>query len=422
MFDADLLLAFVVMGALFLRQISIYKEPHKINYAPLMLGIGAISATFHFITHPEATQVLLVLKESLLPILVALILFFIANILHQTQISEEAKREQLFLKLLVQEIGALKELGGAVEKKMILSQQEEQEIQEQLREKFRHDIKILDTILENQNRFLEEFQRLQLSNENVNKSLENFTNVKLPSLDDVVHKHIDIFRVAEQDHFNKVKGTLERMLHTKEGIAKEVTELKEQIQEIGTVAQTIAKTITQQTLQQLGDILRPFEKELLNLKTHSQIITNSLQESQNRAGSIREQSEIIMKQMLLASKKINELQTQNSSLHELYTKMRELLKEIESLDLGYRESQTKLDTLLEEFYKLQKVQTQSNKEEMDLFLATLKSQTHDLIQKLSAQSEDPDTLSSNLKFLSKQAQLKNRYSELEGQKEEHRVE
>lgn len=413
MFDVDLLVAFAFMGALFLRQISIYKEPNKINYAPLMIGIGAISAMLHFITHPEATQTLLVLKESLFPILVSSILFFIINILHQTQVSDDAKMQQEFTKALIEELRELKEFSGELEKRMILSQQEDRESQEQQREKFRHDIKILDAILENQNRFLEEFEKLQTWHEDVSKSFENFTEVQLPSLDNVVHKHIDIFRVAEQDHFNKVKATLEKTLHTKEGIAKEISELRGDIQEIGTMAQTIAKTITKQTLEQLIDVLRPFEKELLALKSHAEGVDTSLYESENKLGSIREHSEMIMKQMLLSSKKMSELQTQNSSMHDVFAMMRELVKEIESIRADYIKAQSQLSMIVGELQHSQAEQTHKNKEQMEMFLATLKGDIEASLEKISTHSGESDTISSNLKFLSKQAQLKNRYTELE---------
>ncbi|MDD2653288.1 MAG: hypothetical protein PHX44_09595 [Sulfurimonas sp.] len=413
MFDIDLLIAFALMGALFLRQISIYKEPNKINYAPLMIGIGAISATLHFITHPEATQTLLVLKESLFPVLVSLILFFIINILHQTQISDDAKMEKEFTKALIEELRELKAFSAELEKKMILSQQEDRESQEQQREKFRHDIKSLDAILENQNRFLEEFQKLQIWHEDVSRSFENFTEVQLPSLDNVVHKHIDIFRVAEQDHFNKVKATLERTLHTKEGIAKEIGELKNDIQEIGIMAQTIAKTITKQTLEQLVDVLRPFEKELLALKSHTEGVGTSLYESENKLSGIREQSEMIMKQMLLSSKKMSELQAQNSSLHDVFAMMRELVKEVESIRFDYIKAQSQLSIIVSELQNAQADQVQKNKEQMDAFLATLKSDIDASLEKMSMHGGEADAISSNLKFLSKQAQLKNRYTELE---------
>jgi len=89
MFATDLLLAFTFMGILFLRQIAILKQPNKINYAPLMIGIGAISSLVHFIINPEFTETLLLIRESIFPFLVALLLYIVMNILHQTQVSQK---------------------------------------------------------------------------------------------------------------------------------------------------------------------------------------------------------------------------------------------------------------------------------------------------------------------------------------------
>src|SRR3990167_5708029 len=224
MFDGDLLLAFAFMALLFLRQISILKQPNKINYAPLMMGIGAISGTVHFITHPETADTLLILKESLFPILVALILYVIMNILHQTQQSDQSKIQHEFTKELIEQLTQLKEFSAELEKKMILNQNEDRRVQEETRERFRHDIKVLDAILVNQNRFLEKFEEVDKWHDYVVKSFENFTEVQLPSLDNIVHKHIDMLRVAEQDHFNKVKATLTKAVESRGDIAVEIEE------------------------------------------------------------------------------------------------------------------------------------------------------------------------------------------------------
>jgi len=85
MYESDLLLAFSFMALLFLRQISILKQANKINYAPLMVGIGAISSIVHFIIFPDQKEISLLLRESLLPLLVSLLLYIVMNILHQTQ-------------------------------------------------------------------------------------------------------------------------------------------------------------------------------------------------------------------------------------------------------------------------------------------------------------------------------------------------
>ncbi|OHD96298.1 MAG: hypothetical protein A3E21_09260 [Sulfurimonas sp. RIFCSPHIGHO2_12_FULL_36_9] len=414
MFDGDLLLAFAFMALLFLRQISILKQPNKINYAPLMMGIGAISGTVHFITHPETADTLLILKESLFPILVALILYVIMNILHQTQQSDQSKIQHEFTKELIEQLTQLKEFSAELEKKMILNQNEDRRVQEETRERFRHDIKVLDAILVNQNRFLEKFEEVDKWHDYVVKSFENFTEVQLPSLDNIVHKHIDMLRVAEQDHFNKVKATLTKAVESRGDIAVEIEELKENLQTISNISQTIAKTIIRHTIEELSDVTKPFEKEMFSLKSHTEGLGISLYESENRLSGVKEQSELIMKQMILSSKKMNEIETKNSGLHDVYATMKDLIRDIEIIKSEYVKSQSQLSMIVKDFKDTKENEVDSIKEQIESLSATLTTKVDSSLEKLykhySIASEE---ISPNIKFLSKQAQLKSKYSELE---------
>ena len=335
MFDSDLLIAFGLMALLFLRQISIIKQPNKINYAPLMLGIGAISAVIHFILHPDNIDMFMALKESFFSILVSLILFIIMNIFHQTQQREQEKTRHEFTKALIEQLDELKEFTGELEKKMILNQNQDKQMQEENRERFKHDIKALDSILINQNRFLEKFEEMRGWHEDVKGSFENFTDVQIPSLDTIVHKHIDILRVAEQDHFNKVKATLSKAIESRNEIIDEIEELKESLHQMSNISKSIAKAIVKETIGELSSVSKSFEKEILALRSHTEGVNTSLYESENTLGGIKEQSEIIMKQMILSSNKMSELKDQNSSLHDIYSTMRDLMKDIEVIKSEY---------------------------------------------------------------------------------------
>ncbi|MDD5373091.1 MAG: hypothetical protein PHO62_06660 [Sulfurimonas sp.] len=414
MFDIDLLLAFVFMALLFLRQISILKQPNKINYIPLIVGIGIISALLHFIIKPETANILLTLKESFIPILVSLLLYIVMNILHQTQQSEQAKTQYELIKELMEQIAEIKEFSSELEKKMILNQNEDKQSQEESRERFKHDVKVLDMILVNQNKFLEKFEQIEGWHVDVTKSFENFTEVQLPSLDSVVHKHIDILRVTEQDHFNKVKAILEKALENKGSIREEMEELKESLQAIGSTSQTIAKTIIKYTLEQLSEIIKPFEKEMLSLKSHTQSVNSSLYESENKLGGIKEQSEMIMKQMILSSKKMSELQAQNSSLHDIYASMRDLMKDIEVIKSEYVKSQSQLSMIVNEFRESKESEIDSIKEQMESLRVALTAKVDNFIERLDEYQQMPkEDISQNVKFLSKQAQLKSSYSDLD---------
>ena len=414
MFDGDLLLAFIFMAILFLRQIAILKEPNKINYAPLMVGIGAISSVVHFIIHPDITDVILLLRESFLPLLVALLLYIVMNILHQTQRTQSARVQDEFARIIVTQVSELKELMAELESRMILSQQDDRKVQEEVREKFKQDIKALDAIQINQGKFLEKFDEMNLWHKEVTKSFEDFTSVQLPELDNVVHKHIDILRVAEQDHYNQIKAILARAVESRYDMSEDIEELKEKLSSMKTISDDIARAITRNTIAQLSSVTKAFEGEIISLKSHTEGVGTSLYESENRLNTIREQSEMIMKQMLLSSKKMNELEGQNSGLHDIYADIKSLIYEIEAIKADYVKSQSQLGGIVEELNRAQTNEIDSVKEQMEALIVTLTKKIDDSLDKLHEHYHiASDDITQSVQILSKKAQLKKGYADLE---------
>ncbi|MCW8894995.1 MAG: hypothetical protein OQK48_01720 [Sulfurimonas sp.] len=414
MFDGDLLIAFAFMVILFLRQISIIKEPNKINYAPLMIGIGVTSSVVHFIIHPEINDLLLILRESFFPLLVSILLYIVMNILHQTQQTQQAKTQHEFTKLLIDQITQLKEFTSELEKKMIQNQNDDKKAQEEIREKFKHDIKALEKIHQNQDKFLEKFDEMQLWHSDVTNTFENFTKVQLPSLDDVVHKHIDILRIEEQDHFNKVKATLAKAVQSRGDIIEEIDELKESLKNMSNISKNIANEITKTTLQQLSEITKPYEKQVVSLKTHTEGVNTSLYESENRLNGIKEQSEMIMKQMILSSNKMSELKDQNSGLHDIYATMKEVMSDIEVIKSEYVKSQAQLSMIIKDFKDSKDQEIDNIKEQMESLIVALTTKIDNSLEKLHKHyhiaNED---ISKSVQFLAKQAQIKSSYSDLD---------
>jgi len=154
MIERDFLITFVVMGLLFVRQIAILKEPNKINYGPLMLGIGIGSSIIHFMIHPHSNDILLLTRESLFPLLVAVILYLIMNVLQQTQQTSQVRMQEEFITIVIQEIEQLKDFIAQLEQRMNSAQNETIQTQQEVREKFREDVKVLSSIKANQEHYL----------------------------------------------------------------------------------------------------------------------------------------------------------------------------------------------------------------------------------------------------------------------------
>jgi len=413
MLDGDLLLAFAFMALLFLRQISILKQPNKINYAPLMIGIGAISSVVHFIIHPEVTDTLLILRESFFPLLVSLLLYIVMNILHQTQQTLLSRTQHEFTKALIEQITQLKEFTSELEKKMILNQNEDRLAQEENREKFKKDIKALDAIQTNQAKFLDKFQEMEFWHKDVTKAFEKFTDVQLPSLDDVVHKHIDILRVAEQDHFNKVKTILDKVVESRQEVAQDMEDMKKNLENMGNISDTISNTITNHTIEKLSEITKPFESQIISLKSHTESLGTSLAEDESKLSSIRDQSEIIMKQMILSSKKMMTLEGQTSNLHDVYGDFKALISDVEIIKSDYVKSQAQLEKISKDLQESKSKDIVNVKEEIQNLSSDLISRIDNSLEKLHKHyhiaNED---ISKSVQFLAKQSQLKNGYGDL----------
>jgi len=414
MFDIDLLVAFAFMALLFLRQISILKQPNKINYAPLIIAIGAIGAVIHFILHPDASDVILLLRESFIPFLVGLLLYIIMNIMHQTQESQNARTKDEFTKVLVSEISGLKEFMSELESRMRNSQQEDQRVQKDVRGKFQEDIKALENIKENQVKFLDKFDEMESWHNSVSKEFEHFTDVQMPELDNVVHKHIDILRVAEQDHYNQIKVTLNKAVESRGDMSGEIEELKMNLESIRNVSDTIANSITQQTIQQLSGVTKAFENQIIALKSHAESVKTSLSEGDSRLENIRTQSEMIMKQMLLSSQKMNELEKQNEGLYDIYSTARDLVDDVEKIKDDYVKSQSQLAQLSNELSASKDEQLDAMKNQIESLSDTLTQKIDESLEKLHEHYHIADEdITQSVQILAKKAQLKSGYTELD---------
>jgi len=414
MFDSDILLAFTFMGILFLRQIVIIKRPNKINYAPLMIGIGSIATLVHFIIHPESTDMLLVTRESLFPLLVSLLLYTVMNILHQTQLSQSARTQEEFVKVLVSEIAQLKEFIYEIETKMTLAQQEERRAQEEIRSQFKEDVTALDTIQRNQTKFIGKFEEMRGWHDAVSKGFEYFTAVQLPELDNVVHKHIDILRVAEQDHYNKLNSLLQKGLTSKGSISDDIDTLKESLNSIKHISDEIATSIVKHTLSQLSGVTKSFESQIIGLKSHTESVTTSLSEGENTLGNIRIQSELIMKQMILSANKMNELEEQNSGLHDIYATLKEIIIDVEAVKSDYVKAQAQLGLISSDLAKSKDAEVLEMRKKIDDLSENLSLKIEESLAKLHEHYHMANgEISQSVKILAKQAQLKSGYGDIE---------
>lgn len=414
MFTLDILIFLTLIALLFLRQIMVFKNLNKIDYAPLMLGFGALSALVHFMLFSQTKETLLLLQEGAFTLVIALVFYVITNILHQTKQTQLHREELEANELLMVELTHLKEKMSDLEKKLIFSQQEEQKLQENSRENLKQEVKILDTLNTNHVQLAEKFDTLHAWHEEVSLSFENFANVQIPQLDDVVHKHIELLRIAEQEHFHKLTHAIHAALDERYDIDKEFETLKNGFNDIRKISHQIAESIVKESSGNLLGVTKVFENQINALKSHAEAINTTLYEAENKLATIKNHSEMVMKQMALSSKKMSELQEKNSSLQNVSHTLHELLSDVESVRTSYVQSKIELHAMAKELKERQQEDIHAMHETLNTLASRVDAKIEASLNELHQEYKEASTnVTQNVKVLAKKAQLQQGYQQLD---------
>lgn len=406
MFQTDLIISFIVIALLFIRQVMILKLPNKISYAPLMLGIGVVSSLIHFIINPQIESLLLV-RESFFPLLFALLLFMVMNIMQQNQASEDAKYKENASQTVVEQIDELKSFVSDLETRMLQYSQEDRTMQENIREQFKSDIKALDTIQTSQMKLFSKFDEVELWHKNVTKEFENFTEVQVPALDKVVHKHIDMLRVSEQDHYNRLKVAIENSLDGGIDISKDMEELKESVKEFHHLSSTISKTIVKESISQLSEFTQSYKGDIITLKSHAEGMKTSLFEGENKLITMKQQTDEMLEKIKASFTQVESIKEQHSDQYALYVVLKEIIKDVESVKGDYVKSQAQLSMLATDLKNSEIDTLRDMKKEIEVLTQVLSDKVESSLEKLHQHYHIADEdITHSVQMLSQKAKLK----------------
>lgn len=406
MFDTYMLISFVFMGLIFLRQISIYKEPNKINYSPLLLGIGAIASVIHFIIAPSNQSVMYVLKGSFIPFLIALMLYIITNIMHQTQRAQREKLLNEFTMQLIAQLSSLKEFTANLEQRMLSYANEERTIREEFADKFNQDIKTLGELLENQHTFMSKFEELREWHKELQELFINFTEFKLPELDGVIHKHIEMLRISNHEEFEKISNYLQGVLGAKEKIVDELEALKNEIASIRSSSKDIAQKIAKESGHKITQMVEGVQKEFVAFASNLQALQTALSEGEGKIEAIKTQSEYVIRQMVLVSKKMEELEKEKEDINSISAKSALLLEKLQKIEKEYEKITATVANLTLELEKDGKEYLESLEEETRKTLQQIPDELKEMFDRLHEDlNTKSDTVSQHVQLLAKQAQL-----------------
>ena len=372
MLEPDLIISYILMAFFFLRQIMILKRPKKINYSPLILGIGAIFALVHFMLYFVQDNFTLVLKESFSSLLVSLLLYVIMNVLHQAQKNDEEQSQREFSSSMASKISQMKEYIGMLEDKIAELRDDEHHSLFGIREDIKNDLLAQKHIQTNQDTFMHKLEDVLEQQNKVLKTLQ-----QLPEFDQIMHNHIDILRIAEQDHFNRIKKAFDQANANRCDIKDEIVEIKQEMHQLKSLSKDVAKKIVDATLLELSDVVVEFQRQLNTLRAQSEGVSTALSEGENILGNARSKSEMLLKQIVLSSNNMKILEENSRSLSVIYLPIKNLISEIESIKSDYNLAHSELGNLAE-------LLTTTQVEQLEIMKIKVEELSEKLVEKIDA--------------------------------------
>ncbi len=370
MFDLDLMITFILMVILFLRQIAIFKEPGKINYAPLLLGIGAIGAMSHILLHPDQNNLLFLFREALLPLVFGLFLYMVMNILHQTQKGVQRQQYGLFFSTVSEQVEEIKKNIQTTDSRLKSLQQMEEQIARMIEKFSSIDFSTLKNIEANQKGFFTTQEVLFEQQREVLKTFENFTNEKMPDIDAVMHRHIDMLRIEEQGHYKHLQKAFSTLMEGQKN-AFERMEQRFKKEAFVTLDEGKLKEIVLKTDVLLQQVVNDFERQMVAIRAQSEGIATAMAESDHLVAAIRIKEQEMLSHLIAGSKELQALGTQGSQLQALYAPLERLVERVAQVREDYSVAKVRLDMLTETLQSIDTFQFEKIREHIEALSATL---------------------------------------------------
>ncbi len=350
MFDTDLVVSFVLIALLFLRQVAVAKLPNKLNYAPLIIGVGVVSALIHLLIKADDLNFVLVFKEALFPLLVSFLLFIIANILHQSNQNASHQNSDTLNRTLIEQMMQTKQHMRDLELKFSSSKECGESNQDEIKSTLKDDMEELKDIkenqrlfLENQQSFLEKFEIIFAQQEKVMSLFEDFTTNEMPNIDTVIHRHIDMLRISEKDHFNKVSAQLVEMNENRDD--RVIVRLHEAVIALNADFKNSSALLVQNASGELNNLVQAYERSMTTLRAQSESVSTRMSENETILDNVRTKSELLMNQLILSSTRMEEVAHKSEEIDRIVAPFASILSEVQEVRTQYLDAKARLGLL-----------------------------------------------------------------------------
>ena len=196
----------VIILFLFWRQLLVFRMQAKINYAPLVLIIGSISSVSLFVFSSHEGELKNDIQYALMPLLISLIFYMVMYLMYQLKINSARMQQKEHEKLLAVLISNIKEYFSVLDGKLSAIESTDEKTLDAVQLALKNELSVFSQLSSKQEVIFNKLEEMYTQEENALLNIQKFLDKDVMDLDAVVHRHIDILRIAEQTNLNTLPG------------------------------------------------------------------------------------------------------------------------------------------------------------------------------------------------------------------------
>jgi len=335
---------------LFWRQLLIFKMRQKINYAPVVLIVGMISSITMFAFATEGGELKSDIQHALMPLLISLVFYMVMYLMYQVKINsvKDAKEEdERLLSILMIKI---KEYFGVLNAKLSAIESTDEKTLDAIQMALKNELSVFSKLSSQQEMLSQKLEQMYLQEESALSNIRSFLEKEIPDLDTVIHRHIDILRIAEQDHFNKLQLLLTNMNADKgTGEVEEVLEtMNTRLDIMQEHYEKSANIVAVEVRESLRTTIEGMSKELNNTKQLSETLSLSTQEYEVKLQELHKHASALLQKSDTIHESMEDTYNQSQKVRPVYASLNELIGRLMDIYAEYKHAKKELHILASE--------------------------------------------------------------------------
>jgi len=399
---------------LFWRQLMIFKMRQKINYAPLVVIIGLVSAISLFIFSAGNNVAKSDLQYAFMPLLIALIFYIPMYLMHQIRINDKKFQDEENEKQLRTFLSYIQEYFSVLDDKLSTMANTDEKTLEAVQLTLKNELSVFSKLSTGQERLHAKLEKMYTEEESTLLDIKKFLDTDMHNLDTVVHRHIDILRIAEQDHFNKLLNILNSMNDN-----KGVDELKEILSSFSYKIESIEKKLQENASKVVNEVqsgiqkaIASMSKDLKDAKQLSETLNLSTQEYEVKLQELHKQASLLLQKSDTIHESMEDTYTQTQKVRPVYASLNELIGRLMDIYAEYKQAKKELQVLVSELGNAE----ERHFELMDKKIDTLGLNIHEKIEASLHELQEhyhiaDKEVSNTVKTLAAKAQLQKSYND-----------